>query len=289
MPKKNNAYETDAQDSAPMVDPARLLRRKKIKGEELGRALLLSLVSDYHQRDSETRSPLFSQSDLSRMVSALPSAYERSIYQDYATLHGQLIAQFQQAQGLLQQLHHGMHRLVSRVSTAEKVFLLQKRIESLYKLEICPAFSTLPTEIHEIFPEDFKGIAERTMLQEELRSARDQLVCPAYMRITGYNAIVDIFANGLFLPDLRVLQISLKVVLLEGDGYDIMVERCLAMLPHSLAQPLREACPPLSLTRIRPNSDILHSYVHAIQQQGPAGCHLPTAIDVVMHKGQEDN
>ena len=64
-----------------------LLRRKKLKGEEIGRILLLSFIADYKHRGETKYLPLFTQQQLNRMVSALPSDHERQIYAEYVDLY----------------------------------------------------------------------------------------------------------------------------------------------------------------------------------------------------------
>lgn len=270
--------------SGPEAGNARsLLRRKRLKGEEVGRALLCSLVHDYEQRDSESPKPLFTQDDLTRMVAALPSEYERRIYADYVDLHDSLLSLFREAQGQLQQLQHGLHRLSSRISIAEVIGKLDSLLTPISQNTLDPAVASLPRDVHSILTDDFRSILDSKELQAELQSGRDRMVRPAYVWLVGYNATLSVFADGLSMPDLQALQIPLESVRSEAETYDIMIVRCMhERLDAEDARALRRICPPLSLEKIQPDADVMELLTREVKAAGPIGCNAYVAPAAIM-------
>lgn len=254
---------------------ARLLRRKKLTGEDLGRALLLSFVHDFRHREEADAAPLFTQEQLEQMVSCLPSEYERDIYRQFAAVYEDLIALFRQAQGLVQQLMHGLCRLSNRVSLAEKVLLLERRVSKLSGLDGDPA---LPDDIHALFPEDFEGILTSPALQTELRSSRDLLTLPAYAELTAYNAMLETLARGLALPELLELCSPLEDVRAEAATYDILLARCYAALPPEESTAFRGLCLPLALESIQPDEEAMARFIGQLKVTGPDPRHLVQAL-----------
>lgn len=245
---------------------ANLLRRKKLKGDELGRALLLSFVHDFRQRNADQSTPLFTQAQLQQLVARLPSEYERDIYQQYAAIYEQVVGLFQQAQGMLQQLLHGLYRLTTRVALAEKVLLLQRRVRKLTGLDGDP---TLPEDIHTLFPEDFEGILSNPTLQAELHSARNLLVLPSYADLIAYNAMLETLGKGLSVPELRELATPLESVRADGDAYDAMLRRCYDALPNAESAAFRALCGPLALSDIQPDPEAQARFIQQLQDTGP--------------------
>lgn len=264
-----------------ITNPTNLIRRKKLKGDELGRALLLSLVHDYYQRESEAPSPLFSQDDLERMEKSLSSEYDRSRYSGYVELHKSLLQLFRDAQGQLQQLQHGLYRLNSSLTLAERVLHLQKLLKPLVETSQYPEFKILPETIHALFPEDFSGMLENVTLQNELRAARDLMVLPAYSWLTGYNTMLDIFAQGLPLKELCALRIELNIIRSIKPDYDTLLTKGLAILPANDAQALRSILKPLALEKINPDHSLVQFYIKNVQTNGPSGCYPPD--DMIEH------
>lgn len=268
----------------PEMSSARsLLRRKRLKGEEVGRALLHSLVHDYEQRDSELPKSLFTQDDLTRMVAALPSEYERRIYADYVELHDSLISLFREAQGQLQQLQHGLYRLSSRISLAEQIGKLNNLLEPISQNTLDPAVAALPREVHGIFTEDFQTILDSEEVQAELQSGRDRMVRPAYIWLVGYNATLSVLAEGLALPELRVLQIPLNFVQSQAKAYDTMVVRCInERLERENAQAFQRICQPLALEKIQPDAEAVEILTQEVKVVGPVGCNAYVAPAAIM-------
>lgn len=262
---------TERLSNAPRARIAALLRRKKLRGEEVGKALLWSLISDYEQRDSPSFTQLLSQADLEHMEAALPSAYERARYEEYVQLRNNLLQLFQEAQGQLQQLHHAMFRLTSRVSMAELIWKLDDMLVPISQNTLDPAVAALPHEVHGIFTEDFRALLDRKDLQEELQSGRDKMVHPAYRYLIGYNTTLSLLADGLSLPELCALQIPLESVRSQAEAYDKMVIRCASLLPEADAKAFRRLCPPLALEEIQPHAETVLAFTDKVKTEGPGG------------------
>lgn len=264
---------------------AALLRRKKLKGEEVGQALLLSLVSDYRQRNLENPDPLFTQSDLQQMEAALPSDYERALYADYIALRNNLLSLFRQAQGQLQQLTHGLFRLSTYVSLADRVRLLQLRVAPLTGLDGDPK---LPEDLRRLFPEDFEDLLRNPERQAELLLGRSGMVLPAYAALAGYNAMVGIFAEGLPLPELQTLCIQLELVRSQADGYDRMVAESIAAQQKEYSILLWAILPPLSLEQIQPDAESIRILTERVRENGPGGCDAFVALNTVLPRPPEE-
>lgn len=267
------------------VSPRALLRRKKLKGEEVGRALLESLVHDYHQRGNPKSNALFTQQELTQMVAMLPSEYERGIYSTYACLYDELVSLFRQSQGMLQQLQHGLFRLTVRIDTANRV---EQLVCGLTIDVPVKARDELASQIHTYFIEDFESIAKRPELRKELRAARDELVLPAYTWLIGYNAMLDIYAKGVSIPLLHTLRALVETVWAEAESYDIKVAACIDRLPGGQAQALRDACPPLGLGDIQAHADFTALYLESIEKNGPGLLSPQRIIETVVRCREQE-
>lgn len=289
MPNPNQAPHPAALDTdAARARIAALLRRKKLRGEEVGKALLWSLVSDYEQRNQPNPTPLLTQAHLDRMEAALPSEYERAKYEDYVQLHDALLDLFREAQGQTQQLQHGLYRLCARIQMAELIWKLDDMLEPISQNTLDPAVAALPHEVHGIFTEDFRAILDREDLREELASGRNQMVRPAYTFLAGYNATLSALAGGLDMPELRTLQVPLEAVRSQAAGYDAMIARCEDLLPDRDAQALLRICPPLALEKIQPFPETVQALTAKVEALGPAGCALRVAPLLVMSGPMEE-
>lgn len=243
-------------------DARNLLRRKKLSGSEVGRALLASLVHDYRQRTEEAPAPLFTQEDLGRMVSLLPSEYERRIYAEYAELYDGLLSMFREAQGLLQQVQHGLFRLLSRMERDRLLSRLLALVEPLAEHTLDPEVAALPGRVDALFAGDACD-------REELLAARNQLVLPAFRRLVGYNAVLSALGKGMDMPDLLVLQIPLEVVRSDAAAYDILVSENLSTLSAADAHALQEVCPPLALEAVQPDQGGIRKLADNLHEHGP--------------------
>ena len=242
-----------------------LLRRKKLKGEEVGRALLLSFVTDYEQRDSGHAKALFTQQELGQMVAALPSEHERRIYAGFVSLYDDLDAMFAKAQGLLQQLQHGLFRMQARVEKLHLRARLMALVTPLAEHTLDPEVAALPERVDALFIEEPSAGD-----QAELLAARDQLVLPAFRQLQAYNAVLDALAGGMDIPELRVLKISLEVVRFGAKTYDTLI----VAHPSVLPEVERDALPTLSLPDDAACAARAREFAETLRQHGAGWFHL---------------
>lgn len=97
-----------------------LLKKKKWKGEEIGKALILNLVNDFKHKSEPNHKPLFSQSDLNRMTSSIETERDSKAYNAYINLYNGVIYEHNRAEANIQQAQNGYYRLLMYVSNAEK-------------------------------------------------------------------------------------------------------------------------------------------------------------------------
>ena len=162
-----------------------------------------------------------------------------------------------------QQLQNGMYRLVSRITQADRLDQLYQYLATLPPIQGQQDFlSTLPETIRQLFPEDFVEIFKNPILRQELLDARNSLVLPSYIWISGYNALLSIMEQTIPMPDLSILQIRLSVTWTQANTYDHMLDN--SRLPLTQKEPsgpvlesaLFRSCPPLALPRFFPDSHV---------------------------------
>ena len=94
----------------------RLLAKKGWTGEEVGKALLASLVHSAQHMNEPDHKPLFSQEDFNRMEESLNTDKEYMVYGVYRDLYGAILDSFNTGQGLYQQFHNGYARIYTLVT-----------------------------------------------------------------------------------------------------------------------------------------------------------------------------
>lgn len=94
----------------------RLLAKKGWTGEEVGKALLASLIHSAQHINEPDHKPLFSQDDFNRMENSLHTENDYMVYGVYRDLYGAILDSFNTGQGLYQQFHNGYSRFYNVVS-----------------------------------------------------------------------------------------------------------------------------------------------------------------------------
>ena len=87
-----------------------LLKKKGWSGEEVGKALIASVIHDVKHRGEPDFKPLFSQSDFERMESSLSSDRDYTVYGVYRDLYSSIIDAYNRGQALFQQFYNGYSR-----------------------------------------------------------------------------------------------------------------------------------------------------------------------------------
>lgn len=103
-----------------MADIKSLLNKKKWKGEEIGKALILNLVNDFKHKSEPDHKPLFSQSDLDRMTASIESERDGKAYNAYINLYNGVLDGHNRSEANLQQAQNGYYRLLMYVTNAEQ-------------------------------------------------------------------------------------------------------------------------------------------------------------------------
>lgn len=103
-----------------MADIKHLLNKKKWRGEEIGKALILNLVNDFKHKSDPNHKPLFSQSDLDRMTSSIDTERDGKAYNSYINLYNGVLDGHNRSEANMQQAQNGYYRLLMYVTNAEQ-------------------------------------------------------------------------------------------------------------------------------------------------------------------------
>ena len=88
-----------------------LLNKKGWTGEEVGRALIASLIHDIKNKSAGKDSkPLFTQTEFERMESSLTSQFDYTSYGVFRDIYNSIVDYFNKGQGLYQQFYNGFYR-----------------------------------------------------------------------------------------------------------------------------------------------------------------------------------
>ena len=109
----------------------KLLHKKSWSGEEVGKALLSSIIYDINHGSEPNFSPLFSQADFEKMESSLKTEQQRSIYGIYKNIYQALIDSYNRGQGLYQQFWHGYYRYKNTLDLCRKTDNMIKHTQNL--------------------------------------------------------------------------------------------------------------------------------------------------------------
>lgn len=87
-----------------------LLAKKGWTGEEVGKALVASLLNDIRNQGKADKEPLFSQADFDKMESSLHTDRDFLAYGVYRDIYSSIVDTFNRGQGLYQQFYNGYYR-----------------------------------------------------------------------------------------------------------------------------------------------------------------------------------
>ena len=97
----------------------KLLNKKGYTGEEVGKALIASLMNDLQYReDGGTPKPLFTEGEFSRMENSLDSERDFTAYGLYIEIYNSILQARERLFGEVQQFYHGYYRTWTYLSTA---------------------------------------------------------------------------------------------------------------------------------------------------------------------------
>lgn len=108
-----------------------LLHKRSWSGEEVGKALLSSIIHDINHGSEPNFNPLFSQADFEKMERSLKTEQKRSIYGVYKNIFQALIDSYSRGQGLCQQFWHGYHRYKNTLDLCRKTDNIIKHTQNL--------------------------------------------------------------------------------------------------------------------------------------------------------------
>lgn len=140
-----------------------LLKKKRVKGEELGRAIVMNLVHDLKHGPNQ---PLFSQDDLQRMQSSLEDSHEIEVYGMYVDLYNGIMLQHWRAQASKQQAYHGYYKFFFLLMTELSAQMTQQRLLSLPVIATQRQYNeTLMRQMaqKQAIGENFKGLILRAL------------------------------------------------------------------------------------------------------------------------------
>ena len=118
-------------------DIKNLLNKKGWTGEEVGRALIASLIHDVQsKREGKDSQPLFTQAEFDRMENSLKDQFNFTSYGVFRDIYSSIVDCFNKGQGLYQQFYNGYYRYflaLEQVKNADK---------ALADMEKCPLIMT---------------------------------------------------------------------------------------------------------------------------------------------------
>lgn len=108
----------------------RLLAKKGWSGEEVGKALIASVIHDAKHMGEPDHKPLFSQADFERMENSLNNDYDYTVYGIYRNLYSAIVDSFNRGQGLFQQFYNGYYRYFNILSNCMQRDVAEKEAEN---------------------------------------------------------------------------------------------------------------------------------------------------------------
>lgn len=105
-----------------------LLNKKAWKGEEVGKALIASLIHDIEMSGRKDWKPLFPQAEFNKMVDSLKTEVQIGKYLVYEKIYSAVINSYNRCQALQQQYYHGYYRLLGEL---ERVFQGNNNIKAV--------------------------------------------------------------------------------------------------------------------------------------------------------------
>lgn len=106
-----------------MIDIKRLLKKKSWTGEEVGRALIASLINDVKNKQEGKSKLLFTQEQFDRMESSLNDQFNLTSYEVFKNIFNATVDYYNKGQAFYQQFWNGFHRYLSAL---EEVVIADK-------------------------------------------------------------------------------------------------------------------------------------------------------------------
>ena len=106
-----------------------LLSKKGWTGEEVGKALIASLLNDIRYQGQE-HELLFTQADFDKMESSLSTDRDYLAYGVYRDIYSSIVDTYNRGQGLYQQFYNGYYRYVMHLQGAMKADNALKQAEN---------------------------------------------------------------------------------------------------------------------------------------------------------------
>lgn len=107
-----------------------LLAKKGWTGEEVGKALIASLLNDIKQLGQGEKTPLFSQADFEKMESSLSTDRDYLAYGVYRDIYNSIVDTYNRGLGLYQQFYNGYYRYIMHLRGAMKADHALKKAEN---------------------------------------------------------------------------------------------------------------------------------------------------------------
>lgn len=133
-----------------------LLNKKTWKGEEVGKALIASLIHDIEKSGSKDWQPLFPQAEFNRMVDSLNTEAQIGKYLVYEKIYSAVINSYNRCQALQQQYLHGYYRMLGE---------LERIYQANNNMKVAEQYPLIMTE------EQYQRIAEA--VRKELAGRKD--------------------------------------------------------------------------------------------------------------------
>lgn len=95
-----------------MASIKKLLSKKGWTGKEVGKTLIACLLHDLKHIDEEEAAPLLTQAEYKRMEASLETERDFTTYRVYVAIHEALREFYNKANSYLQQVYHGVYRIL---------------------------------------------------------------------------------------------------------------------------------------------------------------------------------
>lgn len=175
-----------------------LLSQKTWSGEDVGKALIFSLIHDV-QNKGTGKGPLFTQADFEKMETSLQGPADLAAYGTFREIHSGVVAAFNKGQGLVQQFYNGYFRVFGALDETRRVDNAQGEWEAKYGQQPSPfdLFTCLD------------DIAKDENRKKELTFCGQTLMKPALRYLAAYNGLVEIIGRVYDIPGMDCLACDL--------------------------------------------------------------------------------
>lgn len=180
------------------LDVEKTLKKKALKGEEVGRLLMASLIHDIRHSEDADYKPFLEQSEFNAMASSLKTKRDCYVLKVYSKLYESLAYLFNKSQLYMQQILHGCYRYMLHIYRCTYAELEQGQIlES--KVEWKPIFDEYYLDQ---LPKNKKY--HDFMRKEMLGCVR--IIKLAYRYIISYNLVVGILGKAYAIDEAEALK-----------------------------------------------------------------------------------